>query len=377
MSLFFPEPPYQHGQAPKTGIVLVNLGSPTAPTASAVRTYLRPFLGDPRVVEVPRVLWWVILNAIILPFRAPKSARKYQSIWTDEGSPLTVHTQRQAHLLKGYWGEANLPPVQIAWAMRYGEPSIGHTLSTLKKAGCTRLLVLPLYPQYAASTGASVTDAVCRWLEHTRNHPEIRVVRSFCDDPGYIAALADRVRAHWIRHDRGEKLVLSFHGLPRKSLDQGDPYFCECHKTARLLAEALELAPHEWQISFQSRFGRERWLEPYTEPTLIALAKQGVKKVDVFCPGFVSDCLETLEEIAMECKQAYLDAGGSVFSYIPCLNESDLWMEALRDLTKTHLGHWLTQPPPDVSELAKQAKRAQALGAPPGPKPAVEPASPS
>jgi protoporphyrin/coproporphyrin ferrochelatase len=363
MPLFLPEPPYTHGQASQTGVLLVNLGSPKAPTSQAVRAYLRPFLSDPRVVEIPRALWWFILNGLILPFRSPKSARKYQSVWTDEGPPLLVHTANQAKLLQGYWGEAGLPSVHIAWAMRYGDPGIGATLSAMKKAGCTRILIVPLYPQYAASTGASVTDEVCRWLEQTRNQPEIRFVRSFCDDPGYIAALADRVRAHWIRHGRGEKLLVSFHGLPQRSLELGDPYFCECHKTARLLAAALELRPDQWGLSFQSRFGKARWLEPYTEPTLVSLAQGGIRKVDVFCPGFVSDCLETLEEIEMECKAAFLAAGGSHFSYISCLNESDAWIEALCRLVHTHLGHWLTRPLPDPHALAEQAERARLLGA--------------
>jgi ferrochelatase len=262
------------------------------------------------VVELPRLLWWPILHLIILPTRPRQSAQKYASIWTPDGSPLAVHTRAQATLLKGYLGNRAPRPVQVDFAMRYGEPSVEQAILRLKAAGCERLLVLPLYPQYAASSTGSVFDAVAATLARLRNPPELRLVKHFHDHPGYIAALAESVREHWAQHGRPEKLLMSFHGVPRRSLEQGDPYHCECQKTGRLLAEALGLAPHEWQVTFQSRFGRAEWLKPYTQPTLEALARQGVGRVDVICPGFVADCLETLEEIAVEAKRAFLAAGG-------------------------------------------------------------------
>jgi ferrochelatase len=247
--------------------------------------------------------------------------------------------------------------------MRYGQPSIRRQLDAMRAAGCTRILVVPLYPQYAASTTATVVDEVANCLRHWRNLPEIRYVRSFGDDPGYIEALAASVRAHWQRNGQADRLVLSFHGIPRRSLDLGDPYHCECYKTGRLLGEALKLAPDRLIVSFQSRFGKAEWLKPYTQPTLEDLGRSGVGSVDVMCPGFVSDCLETLEEINMECREAFLHAGGKQFSYIPCLNENQPWIEALTALSLNHLGNWLNITPPDAASLARQASRARELGA--------------
>lgn len=363
MARYWPEPPFHHGKPSPIGVLAVNLGTPAAPTAAALRPYLKQFLSDPRVVEIPRAVWWPILNGIILNTRPAKSARKYAMVWMPEGSPLKVHTERQAKFLRGRLGQEGFPDLMVDWAMRYGAPSIPEALERMKAAGCARILVLPLYPQYAASTTASVMDEVARCISHWRNLPEIRYVRSFPDHPGYIAALEAQVREHWMKHGQGDKLIMSFHGIPRRSLDLGDPYHCECHKTARLLAHALRLPPERWQITFQSRFGKAEWLKPYTQPTLEALAKSGTTSVDVICPGFVGDCLETLEEIAMECKQAYLGAGGKVFQYIPCLNERPDWIAALADLTRAHLGHWLSQPPASPEALAASAGRAKALGA--------------
>jgi len=363
MSSYWQEPAYTHGTAPRTGVLLVNLGTPTAPTAAALRPYLKEFLSDPRVVEIPRPVWWLILNGIILNTRPAKSAKKYASVWTSEGSPLKVHTEKQAKLLAGFLANAGHRELHVSWAMRYGQPSIRRQLDAMRAAGCTRILVVPLYPQYAASTTATVVDEVANCLRHWRNLPEIRYVRSFGDDPGYIEALAASVRAHWQRNGQADRLVLSFHGIPRRSLDLGDPYHCECYKTGRLLGEALKLAPDRLIVSFQSRFGKAEWLKPYTQPTLEDLGRSGVGSVDVMCPGFVSDCLETLEEINMECREAFLHAGGKQFSYIPCLNENQPWIEALTTLSLNHLGNWLNITPPDAASLARQASRARELGA--------------
>ena len=358
MPRFAPEPDHTHGTADKTAVLLVNLGTPEAPTAPALRKYLKQFLSDPRVVEIPRLIWWPILNGIILNTRPAKSAHKYASIWTKEGSPLAVHTAAQAKLLKGLLGERGESALLVDWAMRYGQPSIAAALDRLKAAGAVRILIVPLYPQYAAATTASVLDDVADWLKVTRNQPELRTVRNFHDQPAYIAALARSVRDHWATEGRPDKLVMSFHGLPRRSLDLGDPYFCECQKTGRLLAEALGLTAKQYAITFQSRFGKARWLEPYTQPTLEALGKAGTRRVDVVCPGFMADCLETLEEIAMECKAAFIASGGQTFHYIPCLNERPEAIAALADLVQQHLSGW-----PESQADPACALRAQALGA--------------
>lgn len=344
-------------------MLLVNLGTPDAPTASALRRYLAEFLADPRVVEVPRPIWWLILHGYILRVRPARSAAKYRSIWTDEGSPLALWTRRQAAALQTALS-ARGHGLIVREAMRYGQPAIGDVLDGLRRDGVTRVLVLPMYPQYAAATTASVGDAVMLWALRARRQPEFRFAADHHDDSGYIAALAGSVREHWDAHGRPDKLLLSFHGLPRRSLDLGDPYHCHCRKTARLLAEALDLRADEVLVTFQSRLGRARWLEPYTEPTLRELARQGIKRVDVLCPGFVADCLETLEEIDQEARQAFLEAGGEVFHYIPCLNERADWIDALAGIAERHLQGWPTRAAPTVEALAAQRDRALALGAP-------------
>lgn len=359
---FRKEPSFSHGQAPRTAVVLCNLGTPAAPTAPALRRYLAEFLGDPRVVEIPAPIWKLILHGIILRVRPKKSAAKYASIWTPEGSPLKVWTERQASLL----GEALAQrghTVTVVPAMRYGEPSVDRVMTQLRAEGHTRILVLPAYPQYSGTTTASVFDAVAQWGLSTRQLPELRFINRYHDHPAYIGALAQRIRAHWEQHGRHEHLVMSFHGVPERTLMLGDPYHCECHKTGRLLAEALGLGKSDYTITFQSRFGKAKWLEPYTEPTLVAKAQQGLKSVDVCCPGFVSDCLETLEEIQMEVREAFEHAGGEHFQYIPCLNDSPAWIDGMASLAEQHLQGWPTRSPVDEAALATSREQALALGA--------------
>jgi protoporphyrin/coproporphyrin ferrochelatase len=323
----------------RTALVMVQLGTPAAPTAAAVRPYLKQFLSDPRVVEIPRLLWQFILRGIILNVRPGKSAAKYASIWGPSGSPLLVHSQSQAQAVAAHLKSAGMN-VQVSLAMRYGEPSVPSVLQKLRDEGIDHLLVMPMYPQYAAATTASVYDAVFEELKTWRNVPALRTVRNFHDHDFYIRALAAQVRAHWAAHGRAEKLVMSFHGVPQRSLEMGDPYFCECHKTGRLLAQALDLAPEQFVITFQSRFGKAKWLEPYTAATVKALAQQGVKSLDVICPGFVSDCLETLEEIAMEVREDFVHAGGQSYRYIACLNATADFTQGLSGLAQEHLQGW-------------------------------------
>lgn len=359
------EPIMAHGRPQRTAVLLVNLGTPDAPTPSAVRRYLREFLSDPRVVEIPRALWWPILHGIVLRVRPAKSAAKYASIWTEGGSPLALWTAKQAALLKGYLGERGHPPsaLVVRHAMRYGSPSIAEVLDELKAEQVTRILVLPLYPQYAAATTASVADAVAAWMQRQRRQPELRFVNHYHDDAGYLDALTQQVRNHWVVHGRGERLVLSFHGVPERSLKLGDPYHCECHVTARMLDERLGLAKGELLVTFQSRFGRAKWLAPYTEPTLVDLAKQGVQRVDVMCPGFAADCLETLEEIDGEARAAFIGAGGHTFHYIPCLNDRHEWIAALAAIALRHLQGWPTGHAASEPALEAQRVRAIAMGA--------------
>ncbi len=359
---FAPEPTHAHGRPPRTAVLLVNLGTPDAPTPAALRRYLSEFLSDPRVVEIPRWAWMPILHGVILRTRPAKSAAKYASIWTPEGSPLRVWTERQTKLLQGALGERG-HRVLVRHAMRYGQPSIASQLGALKAEGATRILVLPLYPQYSGTTTASIFDAVAGWGRQTRHLPELRFVQRYHDDALYIDALARRLQAHWAEHGEPERLVLSFHGVPKRTLTLGDPYHCECQKTARLLAERLALPQDKVLVTFQSRLGRAEWLKPYTEPTLRSLAKQGVRRVDVACPGFVSDCLETLEEIAMEGRAAFLSAGGKSFHYVPCLNDDPRWIAALCAIAEQHLAGWPTRELPGTASLQRQAERARAMGA--------------
>ena len=359
---FAHEPEFRHGQPPRTAVLYCNLGTPDAPTPAAVRRYLAEFLSDARVVEIPRLLWMLILHGIVLRVRPAKSAAKYASVWTKEGSPLKVWTEKQARLLQGWLAQRG-HPVRVRYAMRYGQTSIASQLDALKADGVTRVLILPAYPQYSATTTASVFDAVYAWAARTRLIPELRFVNHYHDDPLYIEALVKKVRKHWLDNGRADQLVMSFHGVPQRTLQLGDPYHCECFKTARLLADRLGLHKDQFKVTFQSRLGRAKWLEPYTEPSLIALARAGVASVDVVCPGFTSDCLETLEEINIEARKAFLTAGGKEFQYIACLNDQPEWINALCSVAQQHMGGWATQQPDDEAAPAAARSRAIALGA--------------
>jgi len=346
----------------------MNLGTPDAPTEAALRLYLAEFLDDPRVVEISRVVWKTILHGFVLRSRPAQSAKKYAAIWTSDGSPLLVWSRRQAQLLQGMLGErckaADLAAdaVKVELAMRYGKPPVPAAMRALKEAGCDRVLAFPLYPQYAAATMASACDALFAHLSKVRRQPALGVIGSFADDPGYIRACAARINDDWMKNGRPDQLLLSFHGLPRFSLDRGDPYHCECHKTARLLGVELGLRDSQMRVAFQSRFGRAEWLRPYTVDVLKELGRERVSRVDVFCPGFVADCLETLEEIAIEGRKEFVAAGGKDMRYIPALNDHPAWLSAMSDIAWSNLAGWL-RPAPSKAELALQADRAKALGA--------------
>jgi len=360
--MFRPEPPAISSNPERIAVLWCNLGSPDAPTAKAVRPYLADFLGDRRVVEIPKAIWALILYGIILRIRPAKSAAKYASIWMTEGSPLKVWTAKQATLLAGWLGQRG-HHVTVLPAMRYANPSIASQLDALKADGVTRVLVLQAYPQYSGTTTASVIDAVNEWGRDVRRLPEFRFVNQYHDEPLYIDALALGVERYWRDNGRGDVLLMSFHGIPARNIKQGDPYQGQCLETARLLVARLGLAPEQYRITFQSRFGRAKWLEPYTEPTLCEMGGAGIARVDVMCPGFPSDCLETLEEIAMEAKEAFLHAGGKEFHYIPCMNDSAAWTTALGAIAERHMGGWDTRsdiPLPTTSPHVSRS--ANALG---------------
>ena len=357
------ESAYQHGSPGNTGVLLINLGTQDAPTPTALRPYLKEFLSNRRVIEVPRLIWWPILYGFILPFRPKQSAEKYALIWTAEGSPLKVHTERQTALLAEMLRNTVSNKLVVEYAMNIGNPSVTSVLNKMKSAGCDRILVIPLFPQYAASSTAAAMDAVFAALNHMRNMPAIRTVKQYHDHPGYIAALAQNIREYWEQHGQPDKLIISFHGVPRKNLDKGDPYFCFCQKTGRLLAEALNLEQSQYQVCFQSRFGRAQWLQPYTAEILENLGKNQIRRVDIVCPGFVSDCLETLEEIAIEGKKIFIEAGGKEYHYIPCLNERADWIAALADIVQSNLHGWLESAPASPEELEQSRIRALQLGA--------------
>lgn len=339
--MYYGRPDFKHTELPAVGILLANLGTPDAPDTPSLRRYLREFLLDPRVIELPRLQWWLILHLFILTTRPAKSAELYKKIWWKEGSPLLVITRRQAaalqETLRGEVGN----PLHVAIGMRYGNPSIRSGLRELSEKGCRRILVLPLYPQYAGATVGSTFDAVAAELSGWRWVPEVRSVHGYYDDPGYIRTLASSIREAWAEGGPPEKLLFSFHGIPQRYFDGGDPYFCQCQKLARLTAEELGLPRDRWEVAFQSLFGKEEWIKPYTDKTIEAMAKSGVRTLDVVCPGFSADCLETLEEIDQLNREIFHHAGGERFRYIPCLNERPDHIRSLAGVVLRHLQGWV------------------------------------
>jgi len=319
------------------GVLLVNLGTPDAPTTGAVRRYLREFLSDPRVVQIPRAVWLPILYLFVLPLRPARSAKKYASIWRPDGSPLRIYTERQAQLLRGYLGQKLGKPVPVLAAMRYGNPSIKAALAELKERGCDRLLVIPMYPQYAGSTTASTEDALAKALRRWKPAPTVKVIKDFHAHAAYAKAIAKNVNEYWLKTGRPDRLVMSFHGIPKAVVAAGDPYERQCRESARLIAIELGWNDARTLVTFQSRFGAAEWLQPYTDATLKSLGKDGVGRVDVICPGFAADCLETLEEIAIENRHLFMAAGGKEFHYIPTTNDTPAWMTLLSILAMENL----------------------------------------
>lgn len=332
------EPPARQGES--IGVLFVNLGTPDAPTPAAIRRYLAEFLSDPRVIEIPAPLWQPILRLFILPRRPRALAPRYEEIWWEEGSPLLVGSCRQAEGAQQELARRGIA-IQAEVGMRYGNPSIASAMDALRDKGCERILVVPLYPQYAASTTATAVDKVNEYARRRRNQPELRFVKRYADDPGYIQALAASIRTHWQQHGKPDRLLLSFHGIPRITVEKGDPYHRDCMDTARALRQALGDDGTLLHHAFQSRFGAQEWLQPYTEPTLREWARSGVGAVDVMCPGFLADCLETLEEIQMQCRDAFLEEGGREFRYIPCLNGDATWVRGLADIVQRNLAGWI------------------------------------
>ena len=331
---------FDHQQSDKIGILLTNLGTPDEPTPKALKRYLKQFLSDPRVVEVPRLLWWLILNGVILQFRPRRSAKAYATVFTEQGSPLLFHTQAQRDAVAAKLQQDGLNDVVVEFAMRYGNPGFDSVLEKMFAQGVRKLVVLPLYPQYSASTSASTFDELARNFMRRRWLPDLRFVSHYPDYAPFISAAADKIRRHWQQHGQADKLILSYHGIPKRYLLNGDPYHCECYKTSRLIAEQLGLNKDQYMTTFQSRFGREEWLKPYTDDTLKALPAQGVKSVQIFCPGFSADCLETIEEIGEENKEYFLHAGGQRYEYISALNAEPQHIAALCQLIKDNLHGW-------------------------------------
>ena len=343
---------FSHSEQPKVGVLVTNLGTPQAPTSKALRKYLGQFLADPRVVEVPRLLWRCILHGVILRIRPRRSAAAYKTVWTDEGSPLMTHTQAQCDALSQSLNKRYGDNVVVAFAMRYGEPSVSGAIHGMQQQGVRRLLVLPLYPQYSAATTASTFDAIAGDFTRRRWLPDFRFISHYHDYPPYIEALAKSIEGHWEKHGRADKLLMSYHGIPFRYLKNGDPYHCECHKTSRLLAERLALTKDGYMTTFQSRFGREEWLKPYTDHTLKALPEQGVKSVQIVCPGFSADCLETIEEIGVENREYFMEAGGERYEYIMALNDSTDHIHALTQLLASQLQGW-DMPETNAGEITK------------------------
>lgn len=331
---------FTHRQADKIGVLLTNLGTPEAPEKGALKRYLREFLSDPRVVEVPKLIWWMILNLVILNIRPKRSAHAYSTVWTERGSPLMFHTQDQTNALAASMQQKYGDKVVVDFAMRYGSPSIKSVTQNMLEKGVRQLLVLPLYPQYSGATNGSTFDALGEALRKTRWIPDVRFISHYHDFTPYIDAIAGSITEHWATHGRADKLIFTYHGIPKRYLTAGDPYHCECYKTSRLVAEKLGLGKDEYMVTFQSRFGREEWLQPYTDHTLKSLPEQGVKSVQMICPGFSADCLETIEEIGIENRDYFLEAGGERYEYIAALNAQPEHIAALESLIEKNLGGW-------------------------------------
>lgn len=368
MPEYFGQPGYRHSEIPAVGVLLANLGTPDAPDAPSLRRYLREFLWDPRVVEQPRWSWWLILNLFILPTRPKMSAELYRKVWTPEGSPLLLISRRQAAAVEETLRREAGAPVHVALGMRYGNPSIRGALRELAEKGCRRILVLPLYPQYAAATSGSTFDAVAAELTRWRWVPELRVIQHYHDEPGYIRALAASIREAWAE-TTPNKLLFSFHGIPQRYFDAGDPYFCQCQKTARLVGEELGIPRDGYEVSFQSLFGKEEWIKPYTDRTIQGMAKSGIRSLDVICPGFSADCLETLEEIDGLNREGFLHAGGERYRYIPALNDRPDHVRFLADLVIRNLQGWIegdseaARRDPEASARRAEARKAAPVGA--------------
>ncbi|WP_339719299.1 ferrochelatase [uncultured Paraglaciecola sp.] len=352
-------PAFTHSQDDKVGVLVTNLGTPEAPKKAELKRYLKEFLSDPRVVEIPRLLWWMILNLVILNIRPKRSAKAYATVWTERGSPLMFHTQDQTNALQDSLQQLYGDNVVVDFAMRYGSPSVDSVIDKMLRQGVRKLVVLPLYPQYCASTTGSTFDAVAESFSKRRWIPELRFITHYHDNPEYIKAIASKIQSHWQQHGRADKLVFSYHGIPQRYLLNGDPYHCECHKTSRLIAAELGLKEGEHFTSFQSRFGREEWLKPYTDHSLKAFPEQGVKSVQIVCPGFSADCLETIEEIGEENRDYFLAAGGERYEYIAALNADTAHIKALTTLLETHLQGWSIAP--ENTEL--RSELAKAIGA--------------
>jgi len=355
---------YTHGSEAKSGVLFTNLGTPDAPTTKAVRKYLAQFLADPRVVEMNPLIWWFVLHGIILNTRPAKTAKNYQKIWRAEGSPLLYYSQSQCKAVQAQLDRRMRRPVLTALGMRYGNPTIASALQQLRDQGARRILVLPLYPQYSATTTASIFDAVTDELRKWRWLPELRFINDYYHVPGYIHALANSITEHWQAFGQGQRLLFSFHSIPKDYFDAGDPYHCMCHYTARRVAERLQLTEKQWMVCFQSRIGGQEWLKPYTDVTLQSIAKEGVKSVDVICPGFAADCLETLEEIAITDRDIYLNAGGERYHYISALNDRPDHIQALSDVIAKHLQGWPEADPnwhPSEDTLDRETSRKLAM----------------
>lgn len=353
----------RHSAPAKTGVLLLNLGTPEAPTPSAIRRYLRPFLSDRRVVELPRALWLTILYAFILPFRPRRLAHSYASIWMapgPQGSPLLHHSQQQRDGLRSWLAQHFGQDVPVALGMTYGKPDIGGALAELEAQNVRRILVLPLYPQYSASSTGAALDAVFRALQTRRWMPEIRTINSYHDEPACIDALARSLSDHWAAKGRADHLLISFHSIPRQYFLAGDPYYCFCEKTARLIAEKLQLARGSWSVSYQSRLGKQPWLQPYTDLVIPQLARGGVASLDVICPGFAADCLETLEEVALRYREDFIQAGGKSFRYVPALNSTPAHIGALGQMVARHLAGWLPDADADGATRVARANAAVA-----------------